>query len=82
MITLKHAAKSIYTAWDTVQSSIITNCFHHVGVSIPFIEEKSSEAEELILIESANLLSIDNPEIVNENIQVYMKILKLKIGKL
>jgi len=35
------------------------NCFRHVGINDPNVEEISSQKEEKTLIESANMLAIE-----------------------
>ena len=34
MITLMHSTNWIYSAWNNIESSVIQNCFKHVGINI------------------------------------------------
>jgi len=71
MVTLKQSTNWITSAWNNVESTVIQNCFKHVGINICPVEEISLENEIRHFIDSANYLSIDCPEIINEDIQVH-----------
>ena len=73
-ITIIHAAKWIFSAWNNVPITVIiliTNYFKYVGIIGPDVEEISTESEESTLIAFANILSIEEPEYINEEIQIY-----------
>jgi len=57
-ITIKHATKWIFSAWNNVPITVIINCFKHVGIIGPDIEEISTESEKSTLIVSTNILPI------------------------
>jgi len=54
-ITLKHATKWIFSAWNNVPITVIINFFKHVWIIGPDIEEISTESEESTLIAFANI---------------------------
>jgi len=70
-INVKHAIKWILLAWNDIKMPIFINCFKHVGISGPNVTEISLPPEENFLIASANMLSIEEPECINEDIQTY-----------
>jgi len=71
MVTLKQSTNWITSAWNNVESTVVQNCFKHVGRNICLVEKISLENKIRHFIDSANYLSIDCPEIINENIQVH-----------
>ena len=73
-ITVKHTIKWILLAWNNIQMPTFINCFRHVGINGLNLEEISSQEEEKTLIESANILAIEEPEFINEDIQTYENI--------
>ena len=49
---------------------IFINCFKYAGISEPNVEKIALQAEEKFLIEFANMLPIEEPECINEDIQI------------
>lgn len=71
-ITVKHAVAWISSAWMNIQNPIIINCFKHAGVdNQDNTEIFSSDSEECSLLACANLLCLDEPIMINEEIQTY-----------
>ena len=70
MISVKHAIKWIFSAWNDVQTSTIVNSFKHAGVNILHVEEMSTKPE--VSIESQNLLELDNIQMADEDVQIYI----------
>ena len=73
-ITIKHVANWIFSAWNNVPITVIINCFKHVGIIGPDVEEISTESKESTLIASVNILSIEEPKCINEEIQIYKNV--------
>lgn len=69
-ITVKHATKWISSAWNNVQAQMIINCFNHTGIIKGSFSEISLELEEKTFMATASLLSINDPQIVDEKLQV------------
>jgi len=54
-----------------VSITAIINCFKHVGIIGPDVEELSTESKESTSIAYANILSMEEPECITKEIQIY-----------
>jgi transcriptional regulator with XRE-family HTH domain len=71
-VNLKHSIKWISESWRDVSENSISNCFRAAGISDQLYEDPANDIvnEEKELLEAASALSIDDPVLIEEDVEV------------